>query len=72
MTLTVAARWRVTFRVQSLARVTYPAAPITTARTKARTPDLLAIAEAHKLHEEMETMRQEWRNEANMLFRRMC
>ena len=24
MTLTIAARWRVTFRVQSLARVTYP------------------------------------------------
>lgn len=72
MTLTVAARWRVTFRVQSLARVTYPAAPTTAARTKPRTPDLLAIAEANRLHEEMETMRQQWRDEANLLFRRVC
>ncbi len=70
MTLTIAERWRVTFRVQSLARVTYPVAPATVA-TKASKPDLLAIAAANRLHEEMETMRQRWRDEAALTFRRM-
>ncbi|MGI8855328.1 MAG: hypothetical protein ACR2JW_06230 [Thermomicrobiales bacterium] len=70
MTLTIAERWRVTFRVQSLARVTYPAVPAAVT-TKAKAPDLLAIAAANRLHEEMETMRQHWRDEAALTFRRM-
>jgi hypothetical protein len=69
MTMTIAARWRVTLRVQSLARVTYPVAP--TATTKPRTPDLLAIAAASRLHDELETERQRWRDEATLTFRRM-
>lgn len=70
MTLTIATRWRVTFRVQSLARVTYPAAlPATSA--KPGEPDLVAIAQANRLHDEMETMREQWRNEALLTFRRM-
>lgn len=71
MTLTVAARWRVTFRVQSLARVTYPAIPTAVVAPKSRTPDLLAIAQANRLHDEMETMREQWRHEALLTFRRM-
>jgi hypothetical protein len=69
MTMTIAARWRVTFRVQSLARVTYPVVPRAT--TKPRTPDLLAIAAANRLHDEMESERQRWRDEATLTFRRM-
>jgi len=71
MNLTIAARWRVTFRVQSLARVTYPPAPAIAVRSKVKNPDLLAIAEANRLHEEMETLRQRWHDEALMTFRRM-
>jgi hypothetical protein len=67
MTLTIAARWRVTFRVQSLARMTMPAIP----PRAPRQPDLLAIAQAERLHNEMETMRDEWRCEALLSFRRM-
>ncbi|HEY7907874.1 MAG TPA: hypothetical protein VIC60_03325 [Thermomicrobiales bacterium] len=70
MTMTIAARWRVTFRVQSLARVTYPTAP-TGAKRASRTPDLLAIAAANRLHDEMETERQQWRDEAMLTFRRV-
>lgn len=67
MTLTIAARWRVTLRVQSLARVTFPpAAP--PARPKR---DLVAIAEAARFHEEMEDLRQQWATEAMLSFRRM-
>jgi hypothetical protein len=69
MTMTIAARWRVTFRVQSLARVTYPTAPA--AKRAARTTDLLAIAAANRLHDEMESERQRWRDEAILTFRRM-
>ena len=70
MTMTFAARWRVTFRVQSLARVSYPTKAAAPKKTP-RTPDLLAIAAANQLHTEMETMRQQWRDEANLTFRRM-
>lgn len=70
MTMTIAARWRVTFRVQSLARVTYPVVPAAVT-TKPRTPDLHAIAAANRLHDEMETERQRWRDEATLTFRRM-
>jgi hypothetical protein len=73
MTLTIAARWRVTFRVQSLARVTYPVMPaaMPKSKPKPRTPDLVAIAEANRLHEELETMRQHWQDEAALTFRRV-
>ncbi len=68
MTLTIAARWRVTFRVQSLARVTMPAArPVRTTRQ----PDLLAIAQARQLHEELEEMRIGWEMQALLSSRRM-
>jgi len=70
MTMTIAARWRVTFRVQSLARVTYPTAP-TAAKRASRQPDLLAIAAANRLHEDLEAERQQWRDEATLTFRRM-
>ena len=70
MTMTIAARWRVTFRVQSLARVTYPIKPVAAKKSR-RTPDLLAIAEANQLHAEMEAMRQNWRDEAMLTFRRV-
>lgn len=67
MTLTVAARWRVTLRVQSLARVTFPpAAP--PARTK---PDLVAIAEAERFHREMEELRHKWATDAMLTLPRM-
>jgi hypothetical protein len=68
--MTIAARWRVTLRVQSLARVTYPIKPVAAKKTP-RTPDLLAIAEANHLHTEMEALRQQWQDEAMLTFRRM-
>ncbi|GEM_PF-4672230 len=66
MTLTIAARWRVTFRVQSLARVTMP-------RTipAPKRPDLLAIAQAQRLHEELEEERLHWETNALTSFRRV-
>lgn len=68
MTLTIATRWRVTFRVQSLARVTMPATLPASAPTG---PNLLAIAEARHLHAEMEAQRFAWEKEAMIGFRRM-
>jgi len=68
MTLTIAARWRVTLRVQSLARVTFPPAAPKPARTK---PDLVAIAEAQRFHGEMEELRDKWATEAMLSFPRM-
>jgi len=68
MTLTIATRWRVTFRVQSLARVTMPPAAVVAAPKR---PNLLAIAEARQMHEEMEMQRFGWEKEAMMCFRRM-
>ena len=66
MTLTIGTRWQVTFRVQSLARVTMPRA------THApKSPDLLAIAQARQLHAEMEAERFAWEKEAMTCFRRM-
>jgi hypothetical protein len=68
MSLTIAARWCVTFRVQSLARVTMPAArPVRTTRQ----PNLLAIAHARQLHEELEEMRTNWEMQALLSSRRM-
>lgn len=66
MTVTIATRWRVTFRVQSLARVTMPR---TTPAPKR--PDALAIAQAQQLHAAMEVERFAWEKEAMMCFRRM-
>lgn len=66
MTLTIATRWRVTFRVQSLARVTMPQ----TAPAPKRS-DALAIAQARQLHAEMEAQRFAWEKEAMFCFRRM-
>ncbi|MHB8646410.1 MAG: hypothetical protein ACYDAR_11545 [Thermomicrobiales bacterium] len=68
MTLTIAARWRLTFRVQSLARVTMPA---TTPIAAPKRPDLLAIAQARRLHDELEMERFRWEANALTSFRRM-
>ncbi len=68
MTLTIATRWRVTFRVQSLARVTMPPAAVVAAPKRS---DLLAIAQARQMHDEMEVRRFGWEKEAMMCFRRM-
>ncbi len=68
MTLTIATRWRVTFRVQSLARVTMPPAAVISAPKR---PDLLAIAQARQMHDEMETRQFQWEKEAMMCYRRM-
>ncbi len=67
MTLTIAARWRVSFKVQSLARVTMP----TTKPTTKPSVDLLRLLQARNLREEMETMRYNWEKEALLSFRRM-
>ncbi len=68
MTLTIATRWRVTFRVQSLARVTMPTpAPVSAPKR----PDLLAIMQARQLHEELEARRSHWEKEAMLICRRM-
>jgi hypothetical protein len=66
MTLTIAARWRVTLKVQSLARVTFPAATPKPARAK---PDLVAIVEAQRFHAEMEELRHKWATEAMLSLR---
>ena len=68
MTLTIATRWRVTFRVQSLARVTMP--PVVPMSVPQQL-DLLAIAQARRLHQEMEAQRFAWEKEAMIGFRRM-
>lgn len=68
MTLTIATRWRVTFRVQSLARVTMPPA---TAVPAPKRPDLLAIAQARQMHEEMEARQFQWEKDAMLSCRRM-
>jgi hypothetical protein len=68
MTLTIATRWRVTFRVQSLARVTMPP---TVAVPAPKRPDLLAIAHARQMHDEMEARRFQWEKEAMISCRRM-
>ncbi|MGI8691245.1 MAG: hypothetical protein ACR2M3_21910 [Thermomicrobiales bacterium] len=68
MTLTIATRWRVTFRVQSLARVTMPPAAVVAAPKR---PNLLAIAQARRLHEELAAQRFDWEKEAMLSCRRM-
>ncbi len=68
MTLTIATRWRVTFRVQSLARVTMPPATVVSAPKR---PDLLAIAQARQMHDEREARHFRWEKEAMMCYRRM-
>ncbi|MCA1669771.1 MAG: hypothetical protein LC793_20740 [Thermomicrobia bacterium] len=68
MTLTIATRWRVTFRVQSLARVTMPT---TMPTSTPKQPDLLAIAQARQLHAELEAQRFDWEKEATLSFRRV-
>lgn len=56
MTLTIAARWRVTFAMQSLARVSLP--PRTAA--PARVPD---VAAARRLQDELASERFRWETE---------
>ncbi len=68
MTVTIAARWRVTFRVQSLARVTMPPAP----PAPTVNPDLHQLAEARRLHAELEEERHHWETNALFTIRRMC
>jgi hypothetical protein len=68
MTLTIAARWRVTLRVQSLARVTFPSAAPKPARAKR---DIAAMMEAQRFHIEMEEERRRWATEAMLTFPRM-
>ncbi len=72
MTLTIAARWRVTFRVQSLARVTMPPPPPAPARAPAVKPELHQLAEARRLHAELEEERHNWEMNALFALRRMC
>ena len=66
MTLTIATRWRVTFRVQSLARVTMPHTAPAPQRSEA-----LAVAQARQLHAELEAQRFAWEKEAMFCSRRM-
>ena len=66
MTLTIATRWQVTFRVQSLARVTMPRTAPVLQRSEA-----LAVAQARQLHAEMEAQRFAWEKEAMFCSRRM-
>lgn len=66
MTLTIATRWRVTVRVQSLARVTMPRTAPAPKRSEA-----LAVAQARQLHAEMEAQRFAWEKEAMLCVRRM-
>ena len=68
MTLTIATRWQVTFRVQSLARMTMPGTVLVPAPKR---PNLLALAQGQRLHQEMEARRFEWQKEAMIGFRRM-
>jgi hypothetical protein len=68
MTLTIATRWQVTFRVQALARGRVPTAPPASAPQRR---DALAIAQAQRLHEELEAQRFAWEKEALFCFRRM-
>ncbi len=68
MTLTIAARWRVTFRVQSLARVMMPPAAPSSAPKR---PDLLAIMQARQLHDALEAERFNWEARSMMSYRRM-
>ncbi len=70
MTLTIAARWCVTFRVQSLVRVTMPVTAPTPMRTK-KGPDLLAIADARRMRDEREARQIRWQADALMSARRM-
>ncbi len=70
MTLTIAARWCVTFRVQSLARVTMPATAPTTVRTR-KGPDLLAIVESRRMRDEQEMRQIRWQADTLMSARRM-
>lgn len=61
MTLTIADRWSVTFRVQSLARVTMPpksAAPV------AHEPDTAEIAEMQRVQADLAAERARWETEA--------
>ncbi len=72
MTVTIAARWRVTLRVQSLARVTMPPPPPAPARTHTVKPDLHRLADARRLHAELEEERHHWETNALFSIRRMC
>jgi hypothetical protein len=61
MTLTIADRWSVTLRVQSLARVTMPPkAPVPASRE----PDAAAIAEMQQVQAELALDRARWEAEA--------
>ncbi len=68
MTLTIATRWRVTVRVQSLARLTLPPAAVVAAPQR---PDALAIAQARQMRNEREARQFRWEKEALLSCRRM-
>ncbi len=70
MTLTIAARWRVTFRVQSLARVTMPVKTLAPMGTK-KGPDLLAIVQARRMRDEQEARQIHWQTDTLISARRM-
>lgn len=59
MTLTIAARWRVTFAVQSLARVSLPPR----AAAPPRVPDYAAYAAALRTRDELASERFRWETE---------
>jgi hypothetical protein len=61
MTLTIADRWSVTFRVQSLARVMMPPQ---TAAPAAHEPDTAGIAEMQRVRADLAADRERWETEA--------
>lgn len=70
MTVTIASRWRVSFRVYSLARVSMPVtAPRVTRKDNG--PDLLALVQAQQLKQEMAAMRHRWETDALLSAQRM-
>ncbi len=70
MTLTIATRWQVTFRVQPLARVTMPVTGPMPARQE-NGPDLLAIAQTRQMRDEREMREIRWQAESLMSARRI-
>ena len=62
MTLTIADRWFVTVRVQSLARVTMP--PKAVAAPEARKPDGNEMAQIERVRHDLAAERARWETEA--------
>jgi hypothetical protein len=63
MTLTIADRWSVTFRVQSLARVTMPPRPVA-APVARHTPDANEVVQMERVQHDLAAERARWETEA--------